>query len=109
HNGVRVNGERIEGARTLAAGDLVAIGEALFVLQREWAPSQLLPLDLDRLRQALTKEIERALDCGRPLAVVALPFGEAGRSAVIDAIAGELRRMDVVGWGGAAQLIVILP
>lgn len=109
HNGVRVNGERIEGARTLAAGDLVAVGEAIFVLQREWTTCQCLPLDFERLRQALTKEIERALDCGRPLAVVALPFGEANRAAVAAAVAGELRRMDVVGWGGATQLIVILP
>jgi predicted component of type VI protein secretion system len=39
-NGTYVNGERIQGRHTLAAGDLVTVGPAVFVLQIDGVPGE---------------------------------------------------------------------
>jgi two-component system, NtrC family, response regulator AtoC len=110
HNGTWVNGERIDGRRALHTGDTIAIGEATLVLHRPpgtRATEEALPAA--RLLQRLDEEVERALDYGRSLAVVALTVDRAARERAAAAIGGALRRIDVVGLSGETQLLVITP
>jgi two-component system response regulator AtoC len=109
HNGVRVNGERIEGTRLLASGDVLTVGDATLVLRCEQPGDRREILDLGRLRQQLTAEIQRALDCGRELSVLVLCHGSTSRVRVASALAAELRNMDVIGWCSSVQLAVLLP
>ncbi|WP_437874493.1 sigma 54-interacting transcriptional regulator [Sorangium sp. So ce513] len=110
HNGVRVNGERIAGARTLSPGDVIALGDVALILRCEPPARSRSALDAGQLRQRLEEEVERAADYGRPLAVLALLLndGAAPRAAGQEA-AAAVRRMDIVAWGGAAQLVVVFP
>ncbi|HWN68431.1 MAG TPA: sigma 54-interacting transcriptional regulator, partial [Haliangium sp.] len=109
HNGVRVNGERIEGARLLASGDVVMVGDATLVLRCEQPDDQREILDFGRLRQQLTAEIQRGLDCGRDLSVLVLCHTGMSRVHVTNALADELRHMDVIGWCSSSQVAVLLP
>jgi DNA-binding NtrC family response regulator len=111
HNGTRVNGERIDGSRTIASGDVIAIGDATFVLRSEaCAPCQ--AVDAGRLRQRIVQEIDRAIAYGRPLALVAVELGDVGpgdREKAGTAATAAVRRMDGVGWGSPTQLVAVLP
>jgi two-component system response regulator AtoC len=109
HNGVRVNGERIEAARLLASGDVVTVGDATLVLRCEQPDDRREVLDLGRLRQQLTAEIQRGLDCGRELSVLVLSHAGMSRTHVVNALAAELRHMDVIGWCSSTQVAVLLP
>jgi two-component system, NtrC family, response regulator AtoC len=109
HNGVRVNGERIEAARLLASGDVVTVGDATLVLRCEQPDERREILDLGRLRQQLTAEIQRGLDCVRELSVLVLCHGGLSRAHVVNALAAELRHMDVIGWCSSTQVAVLLP
>jgi two-component system response regulator AtoC len=103
-NGTRVNGMRIEGARVLMTGDVVAIGEVLLVVHAELERE--LPyviLDEGSWRRRLEVEVERAVAFQRPLAVLAIagaPPAQLGRA---------LRVIDVVGRDNDTQLLALLP
>src|SRR5262249_17834060 len=112
HNGTLVNGERIEGTRSLSSGDAVTVGDAVLVLRCEARAACRAIVDQDRLRQRLAEELERASDYARPLAVVVTSLGNLNPQAraAAEAKAGAaLRLMDVLGWSGAAQLVAVLP
>lgn len=112
HNGVRVNGERVDGARTLGPGDVVALGDVTLILRCEPRVSRR-ALGAGELRQRIEEEIERASDYGRPLTVAAFLLGDgAGADAGENAgqkAAASARLMDIVGWAGGAQLAVAFP
>ena len=111
HNGTSVNGERIEGTRALASGDVVTIGELTLVLHaHRRAPAAHEILDAGALRQRVTEEVERATHYQRPLALmlVSLPSA-ARRDEVSAALAARLRLIDLIGIAGAAQLVVVMP
>jgi two-component system response regulator AtoC len=114
HNGTLVNGERVDGSRTLASGDVVAVGETRLVLRSEPRQLRCAAIDLGRLRLRLEEEIERAADYARPLALAVIVLAQEGgpkneRAALGVRALGALRLMDVVGWDGAAQLVAVLP
>jgi two-component system, NtrC family, response regulator AtoC len=109
HNGVHVNGERIDGARTLVSGDVISAGDIAFILRcKVRAPSRKV-IDLGRLRQRLDEEIERALDYGRPLAVLTVLLGDKRDPGAGAKAADAVRLMDIVGWSSDAQLVVVFP
>jgi DNA-binding NtrC family response regulator len=110
HNGTLVNGERVEGSRTLASGDVVAVGDTTLVLRSEPRRRPCEAVGYGALRLRLEEELERAADYRRPLALAVLSLGAAReRAALARRATGALRLMDVVGWDGAAQLMAVLP
>jgi DNA-binding NtrC family response regulator/pSer/pThr/pTyr-binding forkhead associated (FHA) protein len=112
HNGVRVNGERVEGAHPLHSGDVVMLGDVSLVFHRGSRPSPERPLlEPAALRDRLAEELERVLRYERTVSVVALELGPTAASLaeLVRAISGGLRLMDLVGRTGPSQLVVLLP
>jgi DNA-binding NtrC family response regulator/pSer/pThr/pTyr-binding forkhead associated (FHA) protein len=110
HNGTLVNGERVEGSRPLASGDVVGVGDTTLVLRSGPQPRSGAVIELSRLRLRLEEELERAADYTRPLALGVFALGAARDHVALGPRAtGALRLMDVVGWDGTAQLVVVLP
>ncbi len=110
HNGTLVNGERVDGSRTLASGDVVAVGDITLVLRSEPQRGSGAAVDLGRLRARLEEELERAADYRRPLALAIVALGAAREPAALGRKAlAALRRMDVLAWEGTGHLVVLLP
>jgi two-component system response regulator AtoC len=109
-NGTRVNGERVAGARVLASGDAIAICGATLVYHAS-SPAVGPPaiLKLPAFRQRLAQELERARGYHRPLILMAAMFGWSDRPAITLALGRRLRAIDVLGWGGADPLFVLMP
>jgi two-component system response regulator AtoC len=110
HNGTFVNGERIEGTRTLFSGDVVTIGELTLILHAQPAvrPPRVI-LEPAALRARLAEEVDRALRYQRPLTLLSVAVAAAAtRDDVAAAVADETRLIDVIGWIGT-QLIVAAP
>jgi DNA-binding NtrC family response regulator len=111
HNGTFVNGERVDGTRPLASGDVISIGAVTLVLHAERRAPEARPiLDAAALRVRLVEEIERATRYQRPMALVSLglPAGREQREVAATIAAGS-RLIDVVGFVADAQLAVIMP
>jgi two-component system response regulator AtoC len=114
HNGVKVNGVRVEGAEPLRNGDVVELGGVTLVLNCEARPRATPPLlDANALQSRLADELERVVRYERSVGVVALelgPFTDSLAELVRAASGGGgLRRMDVVGQQGPGQLVILLP
>src|SRR5262245_25304099 len=113
YNGTYVNGERIEGSRPIVSGDVISIGEVTLILHGARRPQSRHPvLDPTQLRQRLEEELERAPRYQRQVSGLALALGaarQAEREEIAKILADQLRLSDLVGWGGEAQLVVVLP
>jgi DNA-binding NtrC family response regulator/pSer/pThr/pTyr-binding forkhead associated (FHA) protein len=112
HNGTRVNSERIEGARSLASGDVIGIGDVTLVFHRRTRPRGAGRLaDLEQLRRRLAEEVERALSYGRPLHVLSASLGAVHEEPEKLARAADeaLRLIDVASIGDGAHLVVLMP
>jgi two-component system response regulator AtoC len=112
YNGTRVNGEPVEGARELASGDVISIGDVLLVLHRtarEVAPRTLLPAHAARRRVA--EEIERVQTTGRTFTLATLRFSEPAldRAAVERIVQTRLRLIDAASWLSERELLLIVP
>jgi two-component system, NtrC family, response regulator AtoC len=137
-NGVRVGGVRINGARELAAGEVVSIGEVALILRggsRARSPRSLLGAEETATR--LQHEVERALEYERALSVAVIapgfqaarpiaagsrkspraqasswrPTGDLPRDAgaLAPALDRALRPMDIAGQTRDGDLVIILP
>nr|WP_083423170.1 sigma 54-interacting transcriptional regulator [Stigmatella aurantiaca] len=112
HNGTLVNGQRVEGARRLASGDVVTLGTVVAVLRTSTrAAATGHTLEPDALMERLRGEVERSLRYGRPLAVLSLALPEPGthREAVDSVCATELHSAEAAGWMDAGHLLLLLP
>jgi len=110
HNGTLVNGERVQGSRTLASGDVIGVGDTTLVLRAEPRRRISAAVDPGTLRRRVEEELERASDYRRPLALAVLTPGDAAEPAALARrAAGALRLMDVVGWDGTGQVVAVLP
>ena len=112
HNGTFVNGERVDGTRALASGDVVTIGAITMVLHAaaSRAPEARPILDAASLRSRLVEEIERATRYQRPMALVDILLPAGGQPRELAAtVAAAIRLIDVVGLVGEAQLAVLMP
>jgi two-component system, NtrC family, response regulator AtoC len=111
-NGTFVNGERVVGSRVLTSADVVTICSITLVYH---ASHRVRPgrsiLDTDAFRRRTEEELERSLRYDRTMTLIciALDVGVADRPRFASALAGHLRLIDVVGWAGADQLVVLLP
>ena len=111
-NGTIVNGERITGPRRLNPGDTIDICGVTLVFNSSVPPRQTRTLvELAQLSQRGEEEVERSLRYQRPLALIVLRFGEdvADRHAVEMLLAQKVRLMDVLAWGAADHLVVLMP
>jgi two-component system, NtrC family, response regulator AtoC len=110
HNGTRVNGERVAGARALASGDVIEICTTTLVYHASSsAVGSLTLLEPSAFRQRVAQEIERARGYHRPLTLMAATLGRSDRPRIALALERRLRTIDVAGWGGADQLLVLMP
>jgi DNA-binding NtrC family response regulator len=111
HNGTRVNGEPVVGAQTLVSGDVIGVCSATLVLHCATRLPAGRPL-VDRavLRRRLDEELERGVRYGRPLAVAAITLAPGtDRTAAASSVSRGLRLLDVAGWAGETQILVLLP
>jgi len=110
-NGTRVNGEAIEGARSLLAGDVVTLGLVTLVLSQErGSRSTRGMLEASELRLRVEAEVQRALKFQRPLAVVTVAFLKPpDPSRAETALLACLRRVDLACWFDAQHAVLVFP
>ncbi|XXV31314.1 sigma 54-interacting transcriptional regulator [Sorangium sp. So ce1389] len=110
HNGTVVNGERIEGSRTLGSGDVVAIGDTTLMLRREPPSRGSALIDMGQLRRRVEEEIERAADSARPFGLAVVSVGAVQmRTTLAQRALSALRLMDIVAWDGGSHLAIGFP
>jgi two-component system response regulator AtoC len=110
HNGTFVNDLRARGAVPLVPGDVIAIGESRLVYAgAPRASSRVVPLD--RFREHVVSELERAAEFGRAAAVVALAFEGTGltHEKLEAGLEGELRSIERIAFAGPYEAILLLP
>jgi DNA-binding NtrC family response regulator len=111
-NGTLVNGTPITGPRRLAAGDALAIGPATVVIATASTSRQARPIaTIGELEDRLAVEVDRALRYHRSLGLVMLRLeGPSDRVlAHVDALAGQLRKMDLLAEYGPDEIAILLP
>jgi two-component system, NtrC family, response regulator AtoC len=118
HNGTKVNGERIAGARPLLSGDVIAIlGVTLVFHASPRARPRRQVLALEGLRARVEDEIDRVARNRRSFALAALalaPLEPEGPARTFDpitlagAVEPALRRIDAIGLAGA-ELLALVP
>ncbi|MFP2895561.1 FHA domain-containing protein, partial [Corallococcus sp. 4LFB] len=78
HNGVRVNGERVQGSRPLDGGDVVTLGNVTLVFHRGERPlPERRALEAEGLRARLSEELDRVRGSGLAVSVLALEVESA--------------------------------
>jgi two-component system response regulator AtoC len=106
-NGVRVNGNRIEGILRIHHGDEIAIGPIIAIVGViSGLPRPTAVVDADAGEARLRAEIDRAVRYHR---YVTLALLRVAHDSVIDAIASSLRPMDLVAEDAGPDYLVILP
>ncbi|HTE55074.1 MAG TPA: sigma 54-interacting transcriptional regulator [Kofleriaceae bacterium] len=110
-HGTLVNGERIDGARLLRWGDVIALGGTLLVVQRSLrAAGSRDVLDGSGFTRRLDEESERAVQYQRELTVVVLRASHAlDRARASAVLAGRLRRMDAAALLDDHRVAIVLP
>ncbi|WP_338264000.1 sigma 54-interacting transcriptional regulator [Corallococcus caeni] len=111
HNGVRVNGERVQGTRPLDGGDVVTLGNVTLVFHQGERPlPERRALEAEGLRARLSEELDRVRGSGLAVSVLALEVESARVPQVelVRALYGALRLMDAVGQVGGT-LVGVLP
>jgi len=107
-NGTRVNGDKIEGTRTLLPGDEIAIGPAtIFVGIASPTVRRTRVADAEAFEARLEAELDHAHRYRHRVALASLAF--SGDSAVVEAMARSLRAMDLAGDFGGDQFALLLP
>ncbi|MFT3692694.1 MAG: sigma 54-interacting transcriptional regulator [Kofleriaceae bacterium] len=104
HNGTQVNGEVIKSVRALATGDVVTIGDVVFVVHLFAALQPRTIEDEDGFRARLGQELARAISFGRSVGVLALLDV---RARELDA--APLAVIDVLGATKDGHALVLLP
>jgi two-component system, NtrC family, response regulator AtoC len=110
-NGTKLNGETVVGARAMASGDVVTIGDATMVLRcRRGPPPARVLLDAATLPRRLEEELARAVATDDALAVAVITFAEpADQAAVAGLMDPILRIIDVAAWTSPTELVLLLP
>jgi DNA-binding NtrC family response regulator len=112
HNGTLLNGERFQGTRSMASGDVIAIGLATLVVHHEPAsPRRRAPVSLPQLITRLEEEIERSVRYQRAVTLLHLELGStsAPPSQLVSTMAAELRVLDVVAWAEQRRALALMP
>ncbi|WP_437971335.1 sigma 54-interacting transcriptional regulator [Sorangium sp. So ce260] len=110
HNGTLVNGERVEGSRTLGSGDVITMGDTTLILRRESPSRGSTLIEMGRLRRRVEEEIERAADSARPFGLAVVSLGSVQMRTTLEQRAlSALRLVDIVAWDGASHLAIGFP
>ena len=111
-NRTLVNGVAIDGARRLAAGDVLAIGPMTAMLATSTAArSSRQVATVSEFEDRLESEVDRARRYQRPLALVMARFtGTADAITThIERLGHHLRRMDLLAEYGVDEIAIVLP
>jgi len=112
---ILLNDERLEEGRDLRSGDEIGLGQhgAAVFHSREHERAVQGVLRPDELHQRLRQEVERCLRYHRPLSLLLLRLnrGEAGPGfgELARTVARTVRAVDIVGWVGQGELVVLFP
>ena len=110
HNGTRVNGAALRGARALFSGDVVSVGDAVLVVHTPPRPHKTLaPVSEVEWLDRTALEMDRALAYGRPLSVIAIDGAAVDLAAARNAMVELLRPIDLVAPADDAQLLLLCP
>lgn len=110
--GTTVNGERLEAARALISGDVLELAPTVTAIyHRDRSPARERPLlDAAPFRARLEEELTRAQSYHRPAALLVVDGGpDLDRAALVRALAGQTRSIDVPGWLPGRHLALLLP
>ena len=118
HNGTCVNGRPIQHMTALRNGDVIAVAGALLVLKQQrpvavasGASMTYLQCSVSSARVRMTAALESAAQYARPLSLIEFSLGEQAvlqDTAAALAVALPSTSM-VIGLGGSARLIILLP
>ena len=111
-NGTLVNGASITGPRRVSPGDELTIGPVVAIVATTTAVRRRLAVGtLTELEDRLSAEVDRALRYHRSLGLVMVRFeGQADAVAArLEALGGELRRMDFLAEYGPDEFALVLP
>lgn len=112
-NGTKVNGERIEGSRSIEPGDTISIGEVTLILRcvRRAKTGGRPLLTVAELRQRMDEEIDRAARYGRSLsaAVVATSGSFVDAPEMNSSVAAAVQPDGLAASAGASQVIALIP
>jgi len=110
---IAVNGEAVDGSTTLLSGDSMVLGATTIVFHANpRTRSQKAILDLPELRMRLMQEAERFVRYQRAFAVLAVDIGrdsEADSGKIREVVSAAVRFVDIVGWSGSGEFIVVFP
>lgn len=112
HNGIRLNGVRVEGSQLLHSGDVVSVGDVVLVLYRDSAATSRSPIaDIPGLRQHLADELTRAQRYQHSVALVYLDLGvsPAEPELLVTTLHQHLRPLDRIARVGNSQYVVVQP
>ncbi len=106
-NGIRINGQKVEGTHRLEHGDELAIGPIVAIVNvTSGLPRPTAVHDADTGEARLRAEVDRAVRYHR---YVTLALLRVANDAVIDQIATSLRPMDMLAENAGDDYLVILP
>ena len=109
---VSVNGRPTSGEHVLGSGDIITLGKATFGFRRgqDHGPVAHPILSVPDFRFRLAEEVERFLRYRGPfgLLVIDLPSPDKA-SAAEAALRGRVRRVDILGWASASELVAVFP
>ena len=112
HNGILVNGERVESSRPIYPGDVIAIGDVLLIVQRG-GPSTTRQVITDQavLRQRLGEEIERALRFNRRVTLLHIDMDPAlcAQAELESKLSPLLRPVDTLALLRPGHIAVVMP
>jgi two-component system response regulator AtoC len=111
-HGTKVNGEVIHSARPLCSGDVLQLSAAVtLIFHRDRAPlRERALLDSGAFAVRLGEELDRALHYHRPLALIVLDAGpDVPAPALLAALAGRVRSVDIPGWTTTQRLALLAP
>ncbi|MEO8702150.1 MAG: sigma 54-interacting transcriptional regulator [Kofleriaceae bacterium] len=109
-HGTLLNGDRLTEPRILRSGDVVTIGNTLFVVRRVRAarPSRD-ALDPSAFVRRLADELARCATYERELALLCVRTAEGDTAALVAPLAARLRSIDTITPIGRRHLCVLLP
>jgi DNA-binding NtrC family response regulator len=111
-NGTLVNGEKITSPRRLAPGDVLSIGPASAILATSSSARRSRQVaTVGELEDRFEAEVDRAARYRRRLGLVMVKLDGSAEDTIVhvDALIGQLRRMDFIAEYGADELAIVLP
>src|SRR5262249_58140048 len=109
-NGTRVNGAKILAPTRVAGGDEIAVGDVVaFVAMSTRLRRRAMVGSASFFEDRLAAEVDRAIRYRRPLGLLMLRVEGGTTEAVIERIAGGLRRMGGLGDQRPHQLALAAP